>query len=307
MTHLSIVVISYNTRDMTIPCIVSALSEAVQYGIQLIVLDNASTDGSATEIRNRFPDLLFIESPTNIGFAAANNLAAKSATGEYLLLLNPDTVVRDHAIDKLVAFADKHADFGIFGGRTVFGDGSLNPKSCWREPSLWGLFCRAIYLDNLFPNSGFFNRDSYGGWKRDSVREVDIVSGCFLLIRREVWEQLGGFAPDFFMYAEDFDLCMRARRQGIRALICPDAQIVHYGGASEPVLQGKMIRLLETKAKLCRKHWSPLRAWFAERLLDLWVIIRMIGYGTLSLVRISARDKYDCWRGVWRERSRWHF
>jgi hypothetical protein len=302
----TVLVVNFNTRQLTKSCLESLFGCTRVILPNVIVVDNASTDGSAEAIREAFPGVRLIACEENLGFAAANNLAARDATGAYILLLNPDTVVQDGAIDRIVEFAEGHPEAGIFGGRTVFGDGRLNPTSCWRQPSLWGLACRAICLDKVFPNSRIFNCDAYGGWQRDSFREIDIVSGCFLLIRRELWERLGGFDPDFYMYAEDWDLCMRARRMGARCLFCPDAQIVHYGGASEPLLSGKMVRLLTTKARLIRKHWSPARAFGAIRLLDLWVIVRLVGYGLLSLLLPAKHKGYTCWREVWRQRSQWH-
>ncbi len=300
-----IIIVSFNTCEMTLACIDSVFCETQQHSIEVIVVDNASGDGSGEAIRARFPDIRLIASEKNLGFAAANNLAAREARGKYLLLLNPDTVVLDGAIDRLVDFAEEHPEAAVFGGRTVFGDGPLNATSCWRAPTLWGLFCRALGLDTNFRNSDFFNRGAYGGWQRDSVREVDIVSGCFLLIRREIWEELGGFDPEFFMYAEDWDLCMRARKAGYTCLFCPDAEIIHYGGASEPVLDEKMVRLIETKVRLCRKHRSSLAAWLSVRLLDWWVLNRIAGYALFSLFRPSAKAKYACWRRVWSQRRQW--
>lgn len=304
---VSILLVSFNTREMSLACLKSIYDETKEVTFEILVVDNASSDGSVTAISESFPQLRLHVSETNLGFAAANNLVAvESPNGKYLLLLNPDTVVLNGAIDTLVYFAEEHREADIFGGRTLFGNGDLNPSSCWREPSLWGFLSRALSLDVIFPNSGFFNYDSYGGWARDSVAEVDIVSGCFLLIRRELWERLGGFDPDFFMYAEDWDLCMRARRAGSRCLLCPDAEIIHYGGASEPALRGKMLRLLRSKAQLCSKHWNPGAAWLAIRLLDLWVLTRVVGYGVGAILTKTKRAQYECWLGVWAERREWH-
>lgn len=303
---IGIIIISFNTRELTMACTASVLEQTKTASLEsLVVLDNASSDGSAAAVAAEFPHVRLIASERNLGFAAANNLAAQEARGKYLLLLNPDTVVLNHAVDKLVRFAEQYPNAGIYGGRTLHGDGTLNSTSCWRAPTLWGLLCRALGLDNALRGSTLFNRDAYGGWLRDSVREVDIVSGCFLLIRRDIWEELGGFDPDFFMYGEDWDLCMRARKLGYRCMLCPDAEIIHYGGASERLLAGKMVRLIETKAKLCRKHWSPLAVWAAVRLLDLWVLLRMLGYGVLGRLQPAKRSKYQCWKEVWNARGRW--
>jgi GT2 family glycosyltransferase len=303
--EVSVIIVSYNTREMTLACLASAYTKNRSVSMVAIVVDNASSDGSAAAIAERFPQVRLIASERNHGFASANNLAAREAQGKYLLLLNPDTVVLNRAIDNLVEFAEQYPEAGIYGGRTLYGDGTLNPTSCWRAPTLWGLLCRALGLDNAFKGSALFNRDAYGGWQRDTVREVDIVSGCFLLIRREIWDELGGFDPEFFMYGEDWDLCMRARKLGYRSLFCPEAQIIHYGGASEPLLTGRIVRLIETKARLCRKHWSPAAAWIATHLLDAWVITRLAGYAALGIFSSEHNLKYDNWKGVWVQRDHW--
>ena len=200
MLRVTIIVVSYNTRDMTLACLESVFRETKHETFELMVVDNASEDGSADAISDLFPQVRMIKLDDNIGFAAANNLAIEQANGELVLLLNPDTIVLKEAIDKLVVFADQEPLAGIWGGRTLFEDGSLNPASCWARPSLWSVFCQMIGLTMMFRSFRLFNPEAYGGWRRDCDRRVDIVSGCFFLIRRRLWDQLGGFDPAFFMY-----------------------------------------------------------------------------------------------------------
>ena len=213
---LSILVISYNTRAMTLDCLRTVVAET-RTPYELIVLDNASADGSAEAIAAEFPEVRLIASPENLGFAEGNNVAARVARGEYLLLLNPDTLVLRGALDKLLGFARAEPQAGIWGGRTLFADGSLNPSSCWRRLDLWALAMRASGLAGLFRDSPVFNAEAYGGWRRDSPREVDIVTGCLFLIRRETWDRLGGFDPTFVMYGDEADLCRRAQAIGAPA------------------------------------------------------------------------------------------
>ncbi len=181
---LSILVVSYNTRAMTLDCLRSVVAET-RTPYELIVLDNASADGSAEAVAAEFPQARLIASPENLGFAEGNNVAARDARGEYLLLLNPDTLVLRGALDKLLAFAKEKPQAGIWGGRTLYADGSLNPFSCWRRLDLWALAMRATGLVSLFRESPIFNAEAYGGWRRDTVRGVDIVTGCLFLIRRD--------------------------------------------------------------------------------------------------------------------------
>ncbi len=303
---LSIIIVSYNTRDITMACIRSVLGEALSSNYELIVVDNYSSDGSAEAIAREFPQVILLQPGKNLGFAGANNLACEHAKGEYLLLLNPDTVVLDHAIDKLLAFAKAHREADIFGGRTYFGDKSLNPASCWRRPSLWSVFCIVGGLTALFPRSRLFNREAYGGWKRDSVREVDIVSGCFLMMRRALWNELQGFDPAFFMYGEEADLCWRALKRGKRCLINPEAKIIHYGGASEKVRADKMVRLFSAKAMLFKRHWKLLEARMGILGLDLWAASRVAAFALISRIRAGRRESFQTWLNIWQRRKEWH-
>lgn len=303
---LSILVVSYNTRELTLECLRSVHRETHDCSFEVLVVDNGSQDGSAEAVRRELPGVRVFALDENLGFAAANNLAADHATGEYLLLLNPDTVVLDSAIDRLLEFARERPEAGIWGGRTVFADGSLNPASCWRRITLWSTFCEVTGLSSLFRRSAFFDPESMGRWPRDSVREVDIVSGCFFLIRADHWRRLGGFDPGFFMYGEEADLCLRARRVGLRPCITPAATIVHHGGASEPVRSGKLVRLLEARCKLVRRHWNRWTAPLGVRMITLRAGLRAWTWWVLArLGRSNAEESLECWRTVWRRRREW--
>jgi N-acetylglucosaminyl-diphospho-decaprenol L-rhamnosyltransferase len=212
----------------------------------------------------------------------------------------------DGALQKLVAFVRTHPEAGIVGGRTLHADRSLNPTSCWARPTVWSAFCQGSALSALFPRIRWFNPEVMPGWRRDTVQEVDIVTGCFLLIRRELWEELGGFDPAFFMYGEDADLCLRAKNLGHKCLICPEATIIHYGGASEKVRADKMVRLFRAKAQLFAKHWSRKQAKLGVRTLDLWALTRMMAYGLATGVGSKKDESYATWRSVWRRRNEWH-
>jgi len=305
---LSILIVSYNTRDMTLACIESVLAHTT-HPHDIIVVENASTDGSAGAIRERFgdhPNIRLIELDENVGFAGGNNRAAKEASpdAEHLLLLNPDTELRDGAIDELLAFAEARPQAGIWGGRTVFADGRLNPGSCWRRMSVWGLICQAIGLTRIFRGVELMNPEAYGGWARNTEREVDIVSGCFLLVKKSLWEELGGFDERFFMYGEEADLCLRARKLGYQPVVTPRATIVHHGGASEKARAGKLVRLLSAKITLIRRHWPSTRVGIGVRLVAAWPLSRLVALSALRWIGVK-RDGLQVWREVWRERGSW--
>lgn len=299
--RVSILVISYNTRELTLDCLRSVQVETT-VPHEVIVVDNVSSDGSAAAIAAAFPGLTLLAESENHGFAKGNNIAASRARGEYILLLNPDTVVLDHAIDHLVAFAEQNPEARIWGGRTRFADGSLNPSSCWRKMGLWAIFCRSTGLTGLFPRSEVFNPEAYGGWDRGSERQVDIVSGCFFLIRRADWEALGGFDPTFFMYGEEADLCLRAAREmKARPRVTPSATIIHHGGASEKVRTDKMVRLLAAKSTLIRRHYPRWLQPTAQWGFRLWPWSRALAFSVLRREADNAR----VWKEVWNRRGEW--
>jgi GT2 family glycosyltransferase len=301
---LSILIVSYNTRELTLECLRSLHRETKSELFETIVVDNRSTDGSADAIAAEFPTIDLVRSDENLGFAGGNNLAAQRAKGRYLLLLNPDTVVLDRAVERLLAFAERVPQAGIWGGRTVFADGRLNPASCWSRPSPWSLFCIATGLAKVFRGSSLFNPEAFGGWDRSTEREVDIVSGCFLLLERSLWEKLGGFDPAFFMYGEEADLCLRARGLGVRPRVTPDATIVHYGGASEKARADKLVRLFKAKRQLFDRHLGPIGRWWCVRMLDLWVVTRLLG-GRLGQLLGRGDAAVATWSAVRAARSQW--
>lgn len=306
LPEFSVIIISYNTRDMTLACLSSVYAQTTG-AFEIVVVDNASTDGSAEAIRRDFPEVTLVAESVNHGFGPAHHVALPYCRAPWLLLLNPDTVVLDGALDRLMAFRDQRPEAGIWGGRTLYADGRLNPTSCWHRQTPWSLFCRASGLAAIFPNSRFFNVEAYGNWPRDDVREVDIVTGCLFLISRETWDRLGGFDPAFTMYGEEADLCLRARHIGLRPAITPEATIIHHGGASEKVRSDKLVRVLRAKAELIKRHFSPSTLRLGLFLLKLWPLSR---YLALSLVTCLPRmdrfhDTAQAWRNVWKRRAEW--
>ena len=220
--------------------------------------------------------------------------------------MNPDTLVLDGAIQRLVRFADARPESGIYGGRTLYEDGSLNATSCWARPTPWSFLCRAVGLTALFPRSALFNPEAYGSWPRDSVRQVDIVTGCFLLIQHRLWKQLGGFDPIFFMYGEEADLCLRSIRAGARPVIDPESRIVHYGGRSVSSQPQKWVQMLHAKRRLAERHWPPALHPYARGMLRVLVVIRMAGSRLLAALGIpGASDRLSLFREVWRRRLEW--
>lgn len=302
---VSILVVSYNTRAMTLDCLRSVIDQTtVPY--ELIVLDNASADGSAAAIAEAWPEMTVIASPDNLGFARGNNVAAQRARGRYILLLNPDTLVLEQAVDRIVAFAERTPQARIWGGRTLSGDGSLNPTSVFGDQTLWSLFCRASGLALAFPRSTLFNPELYGDWQRDDERDVDVVMGCFFLIRRDLWEELGGLDPTFVMYGEEADLCRRARARGAQPRMTPEATIVHFHGASS-TRADREIMTLKAKVTLLRRYFPAWQQPLALALLRFRPWSRMVSGRLLARLTGKARlaEAAELWGRVWKARDDW--
>ena len=303
MLDVSVIIVSFNTRELTLACLRTLYAQTQGVSFEAIVVDNDSADGSADAVAAEFPRAKLIRAGRNLGFAAANNLAARGAAGAFILLLNSDTEVLDGAVQRAVAFARRHPEAGIVGGRTFFADGRLNRNSCHGRPTPWSMLCLGTGLASLFRGSALFNPEGLGPWMRDTPREVDAVTGCFLLIRADLWRALGGFDESFFMYGEDTDLCLRARRANSRCLVCPEARIIHHGGQSDRVRADKMVRLFRAKAQLVRKHWRPSTVWLGLGMLRLWPLSRAAALGLLRLARPRLRETHAAWSEVWRRRA----
>ena len=296
---VSILIVTYRCRDAARACLES-LSGSEEDTHEIVVLDNDSDDGTVEMVRSEFPGVRLIASDENLGFGLGVNRAAEEAHGEYLLLLNPDTVAHEGAVANLLAFAKVHPEHGLYGGRTLDPDGSVNPGSCWGAPTLWSLFCFATLLTTAFKHTRLFDPESLGGWKRDTVREVDIVTGCLLLVPRSLWRELGGFDTRFFMYGEDADLSLRAKALGYRPAITPDAVVTHEIGVSSSTREDKLMLLFRGKTTLLRKHWRGPR-------LRVGLFFLTSGLGVRSVLSSAIRRGAgpSPWTQVWRSRREW--
>ncbi len=297
---VSIILVSYNTAEHTCKALQS-VQEQTQQSHEIIVVDNKSSDNSVALIRATFPSIQLIESPENLGFAGGVCKGVEQAQGNYLLLLNPDTVVLDGAIDKLLNFAEQQPKHGIWGGVTLNNDLSLNTQHAWSKPDFASLLFSALGLSKLFSSSCLFNYANYGCWQRDTVKEVDILSGCFFLIKRQVWDELGGLDPTFFMYAEEADLCLRAKAQGYQPIVTPNARIIHHGGVSHSRFSGKLIKLLRGKVELINRHISEWKRPIFKALLWLYVFNK---YAIHRLLKPRSEQTQE-WQTVYQARDHW--
>jgi N-acetylglucosaminyl-diphospho-decaprenol L-rhamnosyltransferase len=225
---ISVVVVGYNTKHLLTPMLAALEASRGDLRLQIIVIDNASQDGSVELLKTEFPNVELLENSINVGFGRANNQALLSARGRYLLLLNPDAFVSKDTLSKTVRFMDEHRRYGVLGVKLVAEDGTL--RSCCRNfPTPWNVALNITRLDRFFPKTRLVNDMS---WDHASVRACDWVPGCYYMVRREVLETVGLFDPRYFMYCEDVDHCRRVREAGWEVVYYPGTQVVHIGGQS---------------------------------------------------------------------------
>lgn len=229
---LSILIVNYNTCQLTVDCLRSVFASETEYTYEVILIDNNSKDESVQTIRELFPQVKLIENTENTGFAKANNQGMEVAEGRYMLLLNSDTIIQQDTIQTMVAFMDYNPIIGASGCKIVLPDGSLD-KACKRGfPTPSASFYYAFGLSKLFPNKPEFNQYQLGYLNPDVEYPVDCLVGAFMLVRRETIEQVGGLDETFFMYGEDIDWCYRIKQAGWGIHYYPRTTIIHYKGGS---------------------------------------------------------------------------
>ena len=229
---LSVVIVNYNVKYYLEQCLRSACKAVCNVAsAEIIVVDNDSTDGSIEYLKERFPDVVFIASNENLGFARANNLAIKQSKGEYVLLLNPDTIVAESTFADFVEFMDSHPDAGAAGAYMLHADGTFAPESRRGLPTPFVAFCKMSGLTSLFPKSRLFGRYYMQYLDKNEVNQIEIISGAYMFLRRNALEKSGLLDEDFFMYGEDIDLSYRILKSGYKNYFLP-SPILHYKGES---------------------------------------------------------------------------
>jgi GT2 family glycosyltransferase len=228
---LSIVILCWNDRDVIDACLRSIYRTTRHTQFEVIVSDNGSTDGSPAFIRTNYPQVQVLENGRNLRFAKANNVGIEASRGEYILILNPDTIIHDGTLDGILALADRHPEAAAFGCRVLNADGSYQ-ISARPFASIRGDWVSGLYLRSLGHLSARVVSDTYVGWDGTSERTVDWITGCFMLIRADLLKALCGFDEQFFYYYEDMDLCRRIWLSGNIILYTPEVSITHLKGQS---------------------------------------------------------------------------
>jgi GT2 family glycosyltransferase len=288
---VSVIIVNWNTCELLRQCLRSLRTDNPSISSEVIVVDNNSSDDSVEMVRREFEYVYLIPNQTNRGFAAANNQGIAVANGRYVLLLNSDTIVLDRAIERTIAFAEKHLDTAVVGCRVLNPDRTLQ-NSCFMFPSIlnWVLF--SSYLYRLFPDNRFFGRELMTWWARDDAREVDVVTGCYMLVRKEALDQVGAMDERFFMYAEETDWCYRFKAKGWKNRFTPDAEIIHIGGASAVKLGSQRAQVTNRSfVRYMFKHWSKPRAAIGVCMLALFYFSRLAVLAPKRLITRQVSDR----------------
>jgi GT2 family glycosyltransferase len=291
---LTVQIVNWNAREPLRAALRSILSHPPRFPYEIVVLDNASSDGSVQMLEKEFPEVRLLVSEQNLGFSRGHNLAARAARGKYLFILNPDTEVIPPALELLVDYAEQHPEVAIIGPKILNPDGSLQ-YSCRRFPNPTAALFRNTPLGKLFPNNPYTRDYLMTDWDHNSIREVDWVSGAALFIRRVVYEQLGGFDERFFMYCEDTDLCYRAWQAGYRVIYYPEPKIVHAIGRSTDLVANKMIITFHKSMYLFyKKHYARKTFLLLRPLVPVGLALR----ASLFLLK-NYWDALRRWVGRW--------
>jgi len=288
---LSIIIVNFNVKEFLQNLLNSIDKASSNISKEIIVIDNASDDGSVEVIKEKFPSVKLLENKINVGFGRANNQGLAIAKGKYILFINPDSIVSEDTLEKMISFFESHSDCGLAGCKILNSDGTLQ-LACRRSfPGPWTSFTKVTGLSNLFPRSKIFARYNLTYLDENKTYEVDAVSGSFMMIRKEVYEKTSGFDEQFFMYGEDLDLCYRVQKNNYKVFYVHDTQIIHYKGEST-----KRSNLDETKLfydamhLFVKKHLSsfPLVELILRSAIGLRKLFAFLGKRKLSLYTAFA-------------------
>jgi len=284
--ELSVVIVSYNVSSYLRQALVSLRPATEGIACEIIVVDNASSDGSTAMVRHEFRDVRLIASDNNEGYPAACNKGILASAGKFILILNPDTVVEPDAVKKALAFMQSHPDAGAAGARMADGKGNFLPESKRGFPSPLASLFRFTGLGRLFPRSSFFNAYYAGHLPENEVCKADILTGAFMLLRRDALDAAGLFDTDFFMYGEDIDLCWRIRKAGYFNYYLPDVRITHFKGKSA----------LQDEESSLRHFYGAMNIFASKHLSQGWhlpvrIAVRLIESGALISLRIRRLIK----------------
>ncbi len=310
---LSIIIVNYNVKYFVEQCIHSIQKAVNGLTAEVFVVDNNSVDGSVRMIREKFPEVHLIENKDNKGFSKANNQAIRKAKGDYILILNPDTILEDDTLLKCVTFMNEHPDAGGLGVKMIDGKGKFLPESKRGLPSPSVAFFKMFGFSSLFPKSKLFNKYHLGYLDKNKTHEVDVLAGAFMMVRKTVLDKIGLLDEAFFMYGEDIDLSYRITQAGFKNYYFPGTRIIHYKGESTKKSSVNYVFFFyNAMIVFARKHFSKKNARMYSTLINFAIYLRAtISIVTRFLTRVSLPfiDSVLIFGGIWFIKEYWekHF
>ena len=291
---LSVIIVNYNVQHFLEQCLHSVRKASKNIAIEIFVVDNNSVDGSTAMVKQKFPEALLIENKKNTGFSFANNQAMRIAKGEYILLLNPDTVVEEDTFEKVVAFMDSHPDAGGLGVKMLDGKGNFLPESKRGLPTPAVAFYKIFGFSRLFPRSKTFGKYHLGFLDKDKTHEVDILSGAFMLMRKSVLDKVGLLDETFFMYGEDIDLSYRIILGGYKNYYFPETRIIHYKGESTKKSSVNYVFVFyKAMVIFANKHFSQNNAKTFSFLINIAIYLRAAAAIFIRFIKSIAVPAFD--------------
>jgi GT2 family glycosyltransferase len=275
---LSIIIVSWNAKSYVQECLESAALYCPSHSSEVIVVDNASTDGSSELVSRRFPQVKLVQNSSNLGFAKANNIGIALSSGEYVCLINSDVKFVHDCFTPMLAYMRGHSDVAMLGPQMLDSDLHVR-RSTMRFPTVWNSICRALGLDRVFEGSRTFGGQMVSDFDHNHTRDVEVLNGWFLMVRRDALERVGLLDERFFIYGEDIDWCYRFHRAVQRTVFLAEARAVHYGGASSANAPVRFqIEMYRANGQYWRKHHG--RAAQLLYFLIIWVhqAVRLAGY-----------------------------
>lgn len=254
--QLSVIILNYNVRYFLEQCVLSVQSALETIDAEIIVIDNNSSDDSCEMMKKRFPNVKLIQNIENLGFPKGNNIGVTKAEGEYICILNPDTVVAEDTFVKVLAFAQKQSDLGILGCKLIDGAGNFLPESKRGIPTPFVAFTKVMGLYKLFPKSGIFGKYYAQHLNENQTGNVEILVGAFMFMKRNLYQELGGLDEDCFMYSDDIDLSYRVLKEGKTNYYFHDTSVIHYKGESTIKDGIYMKRFQEAMQFFYKKHYK---------------------------------------------------
>jgi GT2 family glycosyltransferase len=275
MVHLSVIIVNYNVKYFLEQALLSVQKASQGLNVEVFVVDNNSSDGSVEMVKKRFSEVQIIDNQENTGFAVANNQAYRIATGKYILLLNPDTVVAENTFQICYDFMEKNPAAGALGVRMIDGSGTFLPESKRGFPSPFVAFCKTFGLASLFPRSKFFNQYYLGHLGEFETCEIDVLAGAFMYMRKEALEKVGMLDEAFFMYGEDIDLSYRIVKGGYKNYYLPTTSIIHYKGESTKKGSLNYVKTFyQAMIIFAKKHFTGTQGQFFVAMLQVAIYFR---------------------------------